>query len=1055
MSWIRKAFDYLLGYEVKEIIVDEEGREKEVPVSSSASKQNNPKLISEHIPKQKAEQYIKPVKTGTPLKFQEPEQKEQAGRDVQAKIAYQYPKGKFRFPLIADEEMEQQSYARSTQREKAEKVTELPERREYPKESIERERKVEVEELHKPRVQFEAPPQKEHQPKREMKVEKDPEEQRSHPFRPTEVPSPIYGFKQRPEQLTSSLRYSYLDCEEGEEHYASPYRAPRPVVPVKRAELTYEQVREYLKLNETVYKNFRPAHESTESQSQQSQVVTQEPRHEDTYVPEDDVIEFELTPSTDRGVREDSISSHETVDQIRQQNPVVSHSEVEEVFSKERPVPQRQEPVYNVHPVQEEVKSMQGEETLAQAPQPRVYREEPIVYEEEHMNLERPAYERREQQDINRPEMNEFSSTVQSFDGEELQAEPVRLESLPERPVQPVYEEERMIENVPVEQAHMRPETVVEAQREVAFTVEETAVSSDVSSVGEQAPSTMEVASDMQDAAEPAEEPRRKRFVPYNVMMLKKDRRQMSLHREADARRAEVRRQETVQEHVKREEVAQVSEETVLQPDAQLTSPLVETRTNGVYEFPSMGLLNTPPEKVEEDKQWLEEQRELLDMTLKNFNVRAKVVNVTQGPTVTRFEVHPEPGVKVNKITNLTDDIKLSLAARDIRIEAPIPGKNTIGIEVPNRQSKAVLVQEILQSSAFSENSSPLNVALGLDISGEPIVTDLKKMPHGLIAGATGSGKSVCINTIIVSLLYKAAPHEVKLMLIDPKMVELAPYNGIPHLVSPVITDAKAATAALKWAVEEMERRYELFAHSGVRDITKYNERVKQHGEKSGELPYLVIIIDELADLMMVAPGEVEEAICRIAQKARACGIHLLLATQRPSVDVITGLIKANVPTRVAFSVSSQVDSRTIIDTGGAEKLLGRGDMLFLENGSSKTVRIQGNFISDEEIDRVVDHVKKQMKPNYLFQQEDLLKKQQTISSDEDDLFVEACEFVLDQGGASTSSLQRHFRIGYNRAARLIDMMEGQGIISEARGSKPRDVLITEDDLTDIQSSSF
>jgi S-DNA-T family DNA segregation ATPase FtsK/SpoIIIE len=346
-------------------------------------------------------------------------------------------------------------------------------------------------------------------------------------------------------------------------------------------------------------------------------------------------------------------------------------------------------------------------------------------------------------------------------------------------------------------------------------------------------------------------------------------------------------------------------------------------------------------------------------------------------------------------------------------------------------------------------------VALGLDISGTPVVTDLNKMPHGLIAGATGSGKSVCINTIIVSLLYKAAPHEVKLMLIDPKMVELAPYNGIPHLVSPVITDAKAATTALKWAVEEMERRYELFAHAGVRDITKYNERVKEHNEKSGELPYLVIIIDELADLMMVSPGEVEEAICRIAQKARACGIHLLLATQRPSVDVITGLIKANVPTRIAFSVSSQVDSRTIIDTGGAEKLLGKGDMLLLENGSSKSVRIQGNFVSDEEIDRVVDHVKKQMKPTYLFDQEDLLKKQQSFASnEEDELFYEACEFVLDQGGASTSSLQRRFRMGYNRAARLIDMMEQQGIISEARGSKPRDVLITENELQEMESQT-
>jgi S-DNA-T family DNA segregation ATPase FtsK/SpoIIIE len=360
-----------------------------------------------------------------------------------------------------------------------------------------------------------------------------------------------------------------------------------------------------------------------------------------------------------------------------------------------------------------------------------------------------------------------------------------------------------------------------------------------------------------------------------------------------------------------------------------------------------------------------------------------------------------------------------------------------------------VYLREIIRSPEFRTNPSPMTAVLGLDISGQPAVTDLKKMPHGLIAGATGSGKSVCINTILVSLLYKASPHEVKLMLIDPKMVELAPYNEIPHLVSPVITDVKAATAALKWAVEEMERRYELFAHSGTREITRYNQLVKEH--KQGEhLPYLVIVIDELADLMMVAPSDVEEAICRIAQKARACGIHLIVATQRPSVDVITGLIKANIPTRIAFSVSSQVDSRTIIDVNGAEKLLGKGDMLFLENGSSKAVRLQGTFVSDEEIERVVKHVRLQSKPNYLFHQDELVKKA-IIQSEEDELFPEACEFVVNQGGASTSLLQRRFRIGYNRAARLIDMMEEQGIISENRGSKPRDILISEDELDTFQ----
>ncbi|MFC0270336.1 DNA translocase FtsK [Metabacillus herbersteinensis] len=472
----------------------------------------------------------------------------------------------------------------------------------------------------------------------------------------------------------------------------------------------------------------------------------------------------------------------------------------------------------------------------------------------------------------------------------------------------------------------------------------------------------------------------------------------------------------------------------------------------GAYSFPSLSFLDVPQNNVIEDTTWLNDQKELLNLTLKNFNVRAQVVNVTQGPSVTRLEVHPEPGVKVNKITNLSDDIKLSLSAKDIRIEAPIPGKNTIGIEVPNKHSKMVFLREILRSPEFRNNPSPMTAVLGLDISGLPVVTDLKKMPHGLIAGATGSGKSVCINTILVSLLYKAAPHEVKLLLIDPKMVELSPYNEIPHLVSPVITDVKAATAALKWAVEEMERRYELFAHSGAREITRYNQMVKEH--KTGEhLPYLLIVIDELADLMMVAPSDVEEAICRIAQKARACGIHLIVATQRPSVDVITGLIKANIPTRIAFSVSSQVDSRTIIDVSGAEKLLGRGDMLFLENGSSKAVRLQGTFVSDDEIERVVSYVKKQMKPEYLFQQEELIKRA-AIQADEDELFFEACEFVLLQGGASASGLQRRFRIGYNRAARLMDMMEEQGIISGNRGSKPRDILITGEDLNILQENN-
>ncbi|MED3614798.1 DNA translocase FtsK [Bacillus wiedmannii] len=476
-------------------------------------------------------------------------------------------------------------------------------------------------------------------------------------------------------------------------------------------------------------------------------------------------------------------------------------------------------------------------------------------------------------------------------------------------------------------------------------------------------------------------------------------------------------------------------------------------QTPPTYAIPPLTLLSIPQQAALDNTEWLDEQKELLDTTFNNFHVGAHVINVSQGPAVTRFEVQPDPGVKVNKITNLSDDIKLSLAAKDIRIEAPIPGKSAIGIEVPNKESKPVFLREILRSPVFTKSESPLTVALGLDISGDPIVTDIRKMPHGLIAGATGSGKSVCINAILTSILYKAKPHEVKLMLIDPKMVELAPYNSVPHLVAPVITDVKAATAALKWAVEEMERRYELFAHAGARDLTRYNTIVSGREIPGETLPYIVIVIDELADLMMVAPGDVEEAICRIAQKARACGIHLLVATQRPSVDVITGLIKSNIPTRVAFTVSSQVDSRTIIDIGGAEKLLGRGDMLFLGNGTSKPVRVQGVYVSDDEIEKTVDHVRKQMKPNYLFKQEDLLAKTEQAES-EDELFFDACQFVVEQGGASTSSVQRKFRIGYNRAARLIEEMESQGIISEGRGTKPRDVLISEDEFAAMQETN-
>jgi DNA segregation ATPase FtsK/SpoIIIE, S-DNA-T family len=533
-------------------------------------------------------------------------------------------------------------------------------------------------------------------------------------------------------------------------------------------------------------------------------------------------------------------------------------------------------------------------------------------------------------------------------------------------------------------------------------------------------------------------EPPQRSHLPFNVLMLNQDKRKWE--------------QKRIERAVQQEILSTIPQEKVVNTNEAAVA--ITNQLSNAYIFPGMDLLNPPMTRfAQENMDWIENQEHLLNEALKNFGVRASVVNITQGPSVTRFEVQPEPGVKVNKITNLSDDIKLSLAAKDIRIEAPIPGKHTIGIEVPNKKSRPVLISEIIRTEAFQKSSSPLTAVLGLDISGAPVVTDLKKMPHGLIAGATGSGKSVCINSILISLLYKASPHELKLLLIDPKMVELAPYNHIPHLVSPVITDVKAATSALKWAVDEMERRYELFAHTGVRDINRFNELAEQHKRYSDKLPFIVIIIDELADLMMMSPADVEESICRIAQKARACGIHLIIATQRPSVDVITGLIKANVPTRTAFSVSSQIDSRTIIDISGAEKLLGRGDMLFLENGSSKPVRLQGTFVSDAEIDLVVGHVRKQQEPEYLFHQDELLKRAQVVE-EEDELFYEACEFVIDQGGASTSSLQRRFKIGYNRAARLIDMMEQQGFISEPKGSKPRDVLITEAELEQIQENT-
>ncbi|MGD6773233.1 DNA translocase FtsK [Staphylococcus simulans] len=482
------------------------------------------------------------------------------------------------------------------------------------------------------------------------------------------------------------------------------------------------------------------------------------------------------------------------------------------------------------------------------------------------------------------------------------------------------------------------------------------------------------------------------------------------------------------------------AQEEVKQPVTAQKEP-VQAHHEGIrkgpnLKLPSLGLLDEP-EVHEVDQEWIDEKKEELNDAFYYFNVPAEVKNVTEGPSVTRFELSVEKGVKVSRITALHDDLKMALAAKDIRIEAPIPGTSLVGIEVPNISPTKVNLKSIIESPQFKNAESKLTVAMGNRINNEPLLMDIAKTPHALIAGATGSGKSVCINSILLSLLYKNHPEELKLLLIDPKMVELAPYNGLPHLVSPVITDVKAATQSLKWAVDEMERRYKLFAQYHVRNITAFNKKASYEQR----LPKIVIVIDELADLMMMAPQDVEQSIARIAQKARACGIHMLVATQRPSVNVITGLIKANIPTRIAFMVSSSVDSRTILDSGGAERLLGYGDMLYLGNSMNKPIRVQGSFVSDEEIDAVVDFIKAQREPEYLFEEKELLK--QTKAQPKDELFDDVCRFMVAEGNISTSLIQRHFQIGYNRAARIVDQLEALGYISGSNGSKPREVYLT------------
>lgn len=682
--------------------------------------------------------------------------------------------------------------------------------------------------------------------------------------------------------------------------------------------------------------------------------------------------------------------------------PMVEH-ELEPIFEEE-PVSEQAVPETIAETPEAEEKAaaepLAVESHVVKSVEKPALEEEKIRTEEAHVHMASPVIE------------NEASKELALVDETELEPE---AEPKPE--AQQIPELEPLAESEPIPDAQLQTEPDAEMQ------------------------STPELKVDTETPSQSVPK-KREKTVPFNVLMLKSDKE--LLKNKAKSIPAETPKLENpvVQTPQAEKKTADLTEK----PAHALNS--VSEAESQAYQFPLPEYLMAP-ENDRKDEEWMEEQAERLIEALSYFQIKAEILSTVQGPAVTQFELKVAQGIKVSKIRNLADDLKLALAARDIRIQAPIPGKSSIGIEIPNRTSRAVRISEIINSAVFEESDSPLEAALGLDLTGKPVTLDLRKMPHGLIAGATGSGKSVCINSILVSLLYKSSPRDLKLLLIDPKMVELAPYNHIPHLVSPVITDVKAATASLKWAVEEMERRYQLFAHSGVRDISRYNKLVKDKGDHAQHLPYILIVIDELADLMMMSPSDVEDSICRIAQKARACGIHLVIATQRPSVDVITGLIKSNIPTRIAFSVSSQVDSRTILDSQGAERLLGRGDMLYLGNGMSAPSRLQGTFVTDDEIEKVIEHVRLQGKPEYFFKEEELIKRSES-PAEQDDLFEEACRFIMVQGSASTSLLQRKFHIGYNRAARLMDLIEQHGFISEQNGSKARSVLITENDIEEV-----
>ncbi|MGR3765394.1 DNA translocase FtsK [Rossellomorea sp. NS-SX7] len=940
-------------------------------------------------------------------------------RDVEARMTYQYPKGNFRFPLISDREDVNEPRPERKRREPEQKDKQETKR----EEARGIERKPRKSQLQKSTYSEKASPARQTENSGKNQKTQKVEKGNSRPFRPTEIPSPIYGFRTRPIKK-DEVEYELKEfLHNGEAVKEGTY----DVYPPELKEVS--EVNEVEKVKEVHEK-----HESTQKISNSwsgvgASLIGNEFSFEENENGEEPQGLYKQYPA-------ENSTENEPVKVMQAELPsAVSQEEsgeVEEatVNQPEQPILQEvQQSEQEIHLIQQEDVQQTQQESEQSKPEDQL---QPIVQPEV------TAMSQEKTQPEETLQIQENNQETAPAKNKEEEPKPRKRSHLPFNVLMLKQDKRQMNQRQRTNGAQERKPLSSpnrEEKRQSAPVQYDAAAESENASLNETPGEGGGVMTSVQSVREPSADTSADRRKTVDGTQPHENQGYAGTAHQPEVSERRTSSQEgNPPDKVQGEEAAKSYSE--------LASSVKSTKG---YTFPEMDYL-MPPVSKKLSGEWLESLKNLLDETLHNFNVRAKVVNVTQGPSVTRFEVQPEPGVKVNKITNLADDIKLSLAAKDIRIEAPIPGKHTIGIEVPNRESRPVCISEVIASPAFQESESALTAALGLDISGQPIVTDLSKMPHGLIAGATGSGKSVCINSILVSLLYKASPDELKLLLIDPKMVELAPYNRIPHLVSPVITDVKAATAALKWAVEEMERRYELFAHTGVRDIKRFNELAKRNKQYNDMLPYLVIVIDELADLMMMSPADVEEAICRIAQKARACGIHLIIATQRPSVDVITGLIKANVPTRVAFSVSSGVDSRTIIDGSGAERLLGKGDMLFLENGSSKPVRLQGTFVSDDEIDEIINHVREQREPDYIFQQDELIKKAQ-VTEEEDELFFEACEFVIDQGGASASSLQRRFRIGYNRAARLMEMMEKSGVISESRGSKPRDVLISESEL--------